>query len=152
MTVRKAIAEREGLYFITVTCARWLPLFQLTTSYDIVYTWFDYLKKNGHYIVGYVIMPNHFHCLVAFKKSSKNLNSVIGNGKRFMAYELVKRLKEKREDSILSQLASWVNDTDRKNGKIHQVFQPSFDAKECYTDKFIEQKLNYIHKNPCSGK
>jgi len=152
MTVRKAIAEREGLYFITITCARWLPLFQLTEGYDIVYTWFDYLKRNSHFIVGYVIMPNHFHCLIAFKNSSRKLNSVIGNGKRFMAYELVKRLKEKKEDSILTHLASWVNDTDRKRGKIHEVFEPSFDAKECYTDKFIEQKLNYIHENPCRGK
>jgi len=152
MTVRKAIAERNGLYFITITCARWLPLFQFTNGYDIVYTWFDYLKKNGHFIIGYVIMPNHFHCLIAFKKSPKNLNTVIGNGKRFMAYELVKRLQEKKEEFTLSQLASFVNNTDRKRGKKHEVFEPSFDAKECYNDNFIEQKLNYMHENPCRGK
>ncbi len=152
MTVRKAIAERDGLYFITITCAKWIPLFQITNGYDVVYNWFDYLKKNGHFIVAYVIMPNHVHCLIAFKKVDKSLNSVIGNGKRFMAYELIRKLKEQKEDIILSHLTSWVNDTDKKRGKIHEVFEPSFDGKECYTDKFIEQKLNYIHENPCRGK
>ncbi len=30
-----------------------------------------------------------------------------------------------------------------------KVFEPSFDWKECRTPKFIVQKLNYIHWNPC---
>jgi hypothetical protein len=42
--------------------------------------------------------------------------------------------------------------TDRRKGKLHQVFEPSFDAKPLYTDAYIIQKLTYIHKNPCSGK
>ena len=35
---------------------------------------------------------------------------------------------------------------------MHDVFEPSFDWKECYSDNFIEQKLNCIHENPCRGK
>ena len=27
-----------------------------------------------------------------------------------------------------------------------------FDCKPCYTKKFVEQKMDYIHRNPCSGK
>ena len=34
---------------------------------------------------------------------------------------------------------------------MHQIFEPSFDWKECRTKKFIEQKLNYIHANPRRG-
>ena len=52
----------------------------------------------------------------------------------------------------MEQLASFVNDTDRRRGKVHEVFEPSFDWKECKSDKFIEQKLNYIHENPCRGE
>ena len=32
------------------------------------------------------------------------------------------------------------------------MFEDSFDAKECYTRKFITQKLDYMHKNPVSKK
>jgi hypothetical protein len=62
---------------------------------------------------------------------------------------MVKRLKIKGEEGILTQLTELVNTTDRKRGKIHEVFEPSFDWKECRNNKFIEQKLNYIHANPC---
>ncbi len=37
-------------------------------------------------------------------------------------------------------------------GQIHKVFEESFDAKECFNQKFIEQKLTYMHHNPVKGK
>ena len=40
----------------------------------------------------------------------------------------------------------------RRRGKLHEVFEDSFDNKECFTKKFILQKLDYIHWNPCTGK
>lgn len=38
-------------------------------------------------------MPNHVHAIIAFHNKGKLINSVIANGKRFMAYDLVKHLK-----------------------------------------------------------
>ena len=71
MPVRKTIPEKDGVYFITFTCARWLPLFKITNGYNVVYKWFDVLKKSGHYIIGYVTMPTHVHAIIAF-----NLNNI----------------------------------------------------------------------------
>jgi len=153
MSVRKAIYEKSGIYFITLTCRGWHPLFLIADGYSAVYRWFDYLKSKGHYIAGYVIMPNHLHMLIGFRNTeNKSINAIVGNGKRFMAYELIRRLEERKENNLLMELAAYVNKTDRKRGKLHDVFEPSFDWKECYTDDFIEQKLNYIHENPCRGK
>jgi REP element-mobilizing transposase RayT len=110
------------------------------------------LKSKGHYIVGYVIMPNHIHALIGFKNTQGvSINSIIGEGKRFMSYGIVKRLKCKGEEEVLKQLAEYVNATDKKRGKVQEVFEPSFEWKECLSNKFIEQKLNYIHANPCKG-
>jgi len=152
MSVRKAISENDGIYFVTLTYCRWLHLFELTKSYDVVYKWFDYLKSKGHYICGYVIMPNHLHVLAAFSNTTQSINTIIGNGKRFMAYEIVKRLEKQDNSHLLNQLTALVNNTDKSRGKLHEVFEPSFDWKECLTDDFIEQKLNYIHENPCRGE
>ena len=33
--------------------------------------------------------------------------------------------------------------------KTHGMREDSFDVKECRTEKFIQQKLDYIHYNPC---
>ena len=42
--------------------------------------------------------------------------------------------------------------SERQRNKKHEVFQDSLDCKEAITEKFVRQKLNYIHKNPVSGK
>jgi REP element-mobilizing transposase RayT len=152
MSVKLKIYEPDGIYFITITCYKWLPLFDIADSYDAVYNWFQYLKQNNHFITGYVIMPNHLHALIAFSNCGKNINRIIGNGKRFMAYDIVAKLKEKGNENILNQLAVGVKPSDKKTGKLHEVFEASFDIKECYSLEFIKQKLNYIHFNPCMGK
>jgi hypothetical protein len=62
------------------------------------------------------------------------------------------RLKQTRQHEIITRLEQDVRSKDKKRGKLHEVWTDSFDAKECRTEKFIIQKLNYIHNNPCSGK
>ncbi|MCW3073094.1 MAG: hypothetical protein JWP69_163 [Flaviaesturariibacter sp.] len=34
----------------------------------------------------------------------------------------------------------------------HAVWKAGFDVKECRTEKFVLQKLIYMHQNPVSGK
>jgi REP element-mobilizing transposase RayT len=152
MSIRREITEYEGVYFITFTCTRWFRLFEITNGYDAVYKWFDYLKSKGHYILGYVTMPNHVHALLAFRNTQgQSINSILGNGKRFMAYDLISRLEDQKNQEVLTQLTSFVNPTEKRRGKLHEVFEPSFDWKECLSQKFMEQKLDYIHNNACAG-
>ena len=152
MPVRREIPYNEGLYFITFTCYKWLPLIEITNSYEIVYRWFDYLKTQNHHVVGYVIMPNHIHVMISFSKTEKSINKIIGDGKRFMAYDIIKRLEEKESKPILEKLEKAVSGTDKKRGKKHEVWEESFDWKFCETEKFANQKLVYMHNNPCAGK
>lgn len=153
MSVRRSIPVYDGVFFISLTCCRWLCLFEIANAYYAVYKWFDHLKKSGHFIIGYVIMPNHLHAILAFRNTQGlAINRIVGSGKRFMAYEIVNELERLKKREILEQLASCVNSTDRKRKKLHEVFEPSFDWKECRTDKFIVQKLDYVHENPCRGK
>ena len=151
MSVRKAIPEKEGVYFITFTCKDWIPLFKICNAYDAVYNWFDILKQSGHYIIGYSIMPHHVHAVIAFCNTGKRINTIVSNGKRFIAYDLIHRLQQQNEIKILANLQQVLNNTEKKEGKLHSVFEPSFDWKECRTEKFIQQKLDYMHWNPCKG-
>jgi REP element-mobilizing transposase RayT len=152
MPVRREIPYDEGLYFITFTCYKWLPLFEYTNGYDIVYNWFDYLKTQNHDIIGYVIMPNHLHVMISFSKTEKNINKIIGDGKRFVAYEIINTLEQKNPEHLLEKLEKAVSITGKKRGKKHEVWEESFDWKFCETAKFANQKLVYMHNNPCAGK
>lgn len=142
----------NSFYFVTFTCYRWLQLFEIANAYDTVYKWFDYLFKMNIYVTGYVIMPNHVHALLYFPQMPKSLNTVIGNAKRFMAYEIIKRLEERKEDKLLDLLHGSVKKREAKKNQIHKVFEDSFDAKDCYSEEFIYQKLQYMHFNPVSKK
>ena len=152
MAVKNRIPYPDGIYFITYTCFNWIPIIDITDGYDIIYKGFNYLKEQGHFISGYVIMPNHLHALIAFQNIGKNLNKLIGETKRFSAYELVRRLKERSEEKLLFELSQAVTASDKRRGKLHEVWEDSFDWKLCDTIQMIERVLDYMHDNPCSGK
>lgn len=152
MSVNKPHLYDSGLHFITFTNYKWLPLIAMSEGYDLVYKWFDHLKSNEHHICGYVVMPNHLHVLIAFIDPKQSLNKIIGNGKRFIAYGIVQRLQQAGNNNMLEQLAAGVSAYDKSRGKLHEVFEPSFDIKDCRNLRFINQKLDYIHNNPLSGK
>jgi REP element-mobilizing transposase RayT len=129
-----------------------LPLIEKINGYDIIYHWFDHLKAKGHYIVGYVIMPNHVHVMIAFRQTDQSINTIVGNGKRFMAYTIVERLRQMGDIETLSLLSNEVEPERRGRKKLHAVWELSFDWKKCNTEEFIWQKLHYYHINPCKGK
>ncbi|MBS1632560.1 MAG: hypothetical protein JST10_08300 [Bacteroidetes bacterium] len=85
-------------------------------------------------------------------KTKQKINTIVGNGKRFMAYEIVERLRQNNEIELLKKLAEEVENTRKQKNKLHEVWKLSFDWKDCRSKEFINQKLNYIHNNPCGGK
>ena len=43
-----------------------------------------------------------------------------------MAYELVERLKQQSKTQVLNERRSAINDTEKKEGKLHKIFETSF--------------------------
>jgi len=152
MSVKYAHSDIYSMYYCTFTCYNWLPLIEITKSYDIVYTWFNILTVGNMHITAYVIMPNHIHCIIYFPEPGFKLNTIIGNGKRFMAYKIINRLEKNNQYDLLHKLSGAVRPNEKKKGQLHRVFKNSFDAKAIFSEKFLSQKINYIHHNPVSGK
>src|SRR5882672_3829806 len=150
MAIKLNQLEKQQTYFCTFTCLDWLPLFEITKLHDNIYKWFNILISKKHQISGFVIMPNHIHLLIHVSESNSTINSILGNGKRFLAYEIVKRLETDNRLDILSILESRVTLEEKGRQKKHRVFEVSSDIKPCYIEKFLLQKLEYIHSNPVS--
>jgi len=103
---------------------------------------FKFLVKEGSVkIVGFVIMPNHIHLIW---KSLKDYNLQLS----FMKFtgQQLKFLLIDNNDPLLNDLK--VEKADRE----YQIWQRNPLAIELYTPKILEQKLDYIHNNPCQGK
>jgi len=153
MAVKLQHSDTFSTYFVTFTCVEWISLFEISDTYEMVYKWFDILKTEQNAdIIAYVIMPNHLHVIIHFHDEHFNLNSTIANGKRFMAYEIINRLEASGNSMLLARLENLVTEREKQKGQLHKVFKDSFDAKPVITQKFLLQKINYIHNNPVSGK
>ena len=100
----------------------------------------------------YTIMPNHVHCIIFFPNDNYNLNKIISNGKRFITYEIIKRLEQQGLTKVLLQLKEGLTERDIVKGQKHKGFEESFDAKLIYHRNFLLQKRNYIHLNCVRGK
>ena len=61
-----------------------------------------------------------------------------------MAYEIVKRLQRKGEIETLAELSKEVESKRKANKKLHEVWFLSFDWKECNSQAFMNQKLDYM--------
>src|SRR3954470_14027031 len=100
MSLHSEHTENFEVYFCTVTCYKWLPLFEQAQAYHSVYRWFDHLKDDGCLLLGYVIMPNHFHVLLYTTHTGTSLSKIVGDGKRFMAYDIVNALKKAGDTAV----------------------------------------------------
>ncbi len=144
---------KNEIYFATFTYFKFIPLIEKSSTYNYCEKWFKYLTTNNCQILGYVVMPNHFHGLFYVQQESRRtINEIISNGKRFWAYEIIKGLKRNQETAILKELQDEVSYKEAKKGKLHEVFKLSFDSKVCHTRKMVETKLDYIHHNPVNRK
>lgn len=97
-------------------------------------------------------MSNHLHIIMHFESDGFNLNKIIADGKRFMAYEIINGLKNKGNLGMLNKLSSLVTIREKKKGKLHKMFKDSFDPKPIINNPFLLQKINYIHNNLDTGK
>lgn len=71
-----------------------MNLIDISDCYFAFFKWFNHLKLLKIQILGYVIMPNHFHGILFIPDEfPKSLNYVVSNGKRFIAYKIIKQLK-----------------------------------------------------------
>ena len=153
MAIKLKHSDTYCTYFITFTCIEWISLFEVTEGYDLVYDWFNVLKEeNDADVIAFVIMPNHLHAIVHFPAPGFNLNTIIANGKRFMAYQIINRLEAAANKELLLHLKSLVTLREKKKGQLHKVFKDSFDAKPIFSNSFLMQKINYVHYNPVIGK
>ena len=69
-----------------------------------------------------------------------------------LAYDIVERLEEANRTELLKTLEDGVTPSDKRRGKFHEVYEPSFYIKLCRTYKFVKQKPDYMHANPVSKK
>ncbi|HOT92091.1 MAG TPA: transposase [Anaerolineae bacterium] len=134
------------LYFITTTAAQRLPLFQRDVTKRLLIDTLDCMRLRGRFkLYAFVVMPNHIHLIIQCKADDP-YNNVMRDFKKHVADRLIRQLEAEDNQPALARLAGLVTCPGRQQ---YAVWEEGYLAKAAYSAKFIDQKITYIHNNPC---
>jgi REP element-mobilizing transposase RayT len=135
------------LYFLTFQIVGWVDIFTRRIYKDIVIDSFRYCQNNkGLNLFAYVIMSNHIHLLA--QSETGNLSGFIRDFKSFTSRKFLDLLDEGIESRRDWMKLVFEYHGKFKNKQTNQVWTHENHAEEIYSQKFIEQKVAYIHNNP----
>ena len=138
--------DPDHLYFVTTKAVDYLHLFQRDVIKRIVLDSFDCFRlRKRMKLYSFVIMDNHIHFISQFAKDNP-LSDVVRDFKKHSSDRILRHLKAERNARLLQILAEKVERPEKQN---HKLWEDDYNAKDVFSAEFLEQKMNYIHYNPC---
>ena len=93
-------------------------------------------------------MPNHVH-MIARAAGNYSISDILRDLKKFTARSIVKKIEDEMPAGYKEILAKFVEAGKHlKRITKHKVWQGGNQAKMVYSNKFLREKLFYIHNNP----
>ena len=148
MSEKYKFDDPDGMYFVTMSVVGWVDLFTRPELKHIVIDSLKYCQQHkGLIIHAWCLMPSHLHMINS--TSDRPLSSIMRDFKKFTASALIKEIDspyESRRDWILELFGQVAERLGRV--RHYKVWQDGNHPEVLYSNKFIQQKLNYIHDNP----
>lgn len=96
-------------------------------------------------LLGYVIMLDHLHLLIYPTGDSSVVSDFMRDFKRFTSGRIARQAELEGKTEWVTHFQASGEETKRAEKK---VWQDSFWEQFIFTEKFLTEKLNYIHMNP----
>ena len=98
---------------------------------------------------GWKYMTNHVHLILSSIKNEKP-ELILGSFKRFTSNAIVAAIKENPQESQKGMATEAIEEAAEKssNVKHYQLWRHDNKPIELWSNKVIDEKLNYIHNNP----
>jgi REP element-mobilizing transposase RayT len=130
------------LYFVTASLIGWKRLFLKGEYARIILDSLTWMQQQKRILLfAFVIMPSHLHILL--KPENATIGEVVQQFGSFTAHKILEMLHEHDEKDLLELFQQKKRDYRHK----HSAWQ-DIQAKNVYSLKFLQQKLEYIHQNP----
>ena len=142
----------SGIYFISFATVYWIDVFVREDYCSLLTGNLDYCRKNKGMIL-YAWprcfgVSNHVH--VIFRAENENPDELIGGFKSYTSRELVRMIsdnpEESRKDWLLPLMERAGNS--KSNVKNRQFWQHGSHPIELWSTTVIQEKIDYIHRNP----
>jgi REP element-mobilizing transposase RayT len=133
----------EGVYFITFAVQSWADVFTRDQYKDLLIESLEYCQlKKGLELFAWCIMTNHVH-FIARASATAKLQDILRDFKKFTSKAIIKEIKEHEHESRPELLLKHFETADGNS-----FWQSDNKPIELWSNKVIQQKLNYIHYNP----
>lgn len=136
----------ERFYFVTSTVVRFTPIFANQRFCHILISNIKHYREKYKFVVlGYVIMPSHFHWILIVNPKYGTISDIMRDIKKFTAWQIFDILEESNNQTFLKifqESAEGINDQKKK------LWMQRFDDEVIRNQQMFWAKLNYIHNNP----
>ncbi|MEX1002727.1 MAG: transposase [Crocinitomicaceae bacterium] len=139
----------EAAYFISFATVNWIDLFTREVYFDVLAQSVTYCRKNKVMeLYVYCFMPNHVHMI--FRSTNENPSALIRDFKGYTSKKLIQTIQENPKESRKEYLLEMFEKAGKSKSNIqkYQLWQHHNQPMELYSNKVIEQKVNYVHMNP----
>ena len=139
-----------GVYFVSFAVVEWIDVFTRNEYKDILLDSLRYCQlEKGMEIYAWCVMTNHVHLIFSSTKDEKP-ELILGSLKRFTSKAIVAAIKENQQESRKEWLLKQFEEAGKKSSNVKQYQLWRHDNKpiELWSNKVIDQKLDYIHNNP----
>ncbi|MFT5581088.1 MAG: REP element-mobilizing transposase RayT [Psychromonas sp.] len=141
-------------YFITITTVNWVDLFTRLEQRMVIVDALNYCTDHkGLEINAYCIMPSHLHLICRAQDDEELVFNIIRDFKKFTSKKIIETIlnkKESRREWLLEMFQKSCQHL--KRNQHFKVWQNGYHALWLESEKFVYQKLNYIHNNPVKDK
>ncbi len=146
---KKQNIKTDKAYFLTLTVVNWVDVFTRKNHRDAIIESLKYCQQTkGLVVFAYYIMSNHIH-MIANTNKPYLLKDTIRDFKKFTSRKIISLIQtepESRKEWMLKLFADEA-EAHTKN-KNYKFWQDGNHAIELYSEKFVWDKINYIHNNP----
>lgn len=149
MSEKYKIWNQEKAYFLTLTVVGWIDLFTRKSHRLTIIDSLKYCQtEKGLELYGYCLMHSHLH-LIARASGNIILSDIIRDFKKFTSKALIRNIineEESRREWMLEYFKN-AGETINKKGNF-KLWQDGNHPEEISSNKFFDEKLDYIHNNP----
>lgn len=141
--------DQDRPYFVTFSVVRWIDALTRREYKDIIVDSLKYCIDNkGLELFAWVIMSNHVHLIIGTR--DKPMQSILRDIKRHASKKITEAIAENMGESRREWML-WFFEREGKanpNNEQYQFWQQGNHPIELWSNKVIDQKLDYLHNNP----
>ena len=141
--------NKAGLYFISFATVYWIDVFTREKYLSILAKSIEYCRKHkGMEVYAYCFMPSHVH--LVFRSDSEDPSGLIRDFKKHTAKKVIEAIRDNPQESRKEWLLWMLKKAGKQKGNVnkYQFWQHHNKPIELWSDKVIQQKIDYIHNNP----